>query len=218
MMDLSPDIGVWIAALLTLGMFSFLYGDNLLYKVCESLFIGVSAGYLFTVYFLRVVHPKLLVGLFVEHRWDYLVPAALSLAMLFRLTPRWGWVARYALSFVIGINAGLILVNVLKENLLNQIAGTIVPLLVFEGEGAARTLSLAQSVNNVVMVLGVASALVYFFFSSEHKGFTGKTARLGAGFLMVSFGAAFGYTIMARLSLLIGRLHFLLADWLGVLQ
>ena len=135
-MDLSTDLGVWIAALLTLGMFSFLYGDNLLYKVCESLFIGVSAGYLFTVYFLRVVHPKLLVGLFVEHRWDYLVPAALSLAMLFRLVPKYGWVSRYALSFVIGINAGLILVNVLKENLMNQIAGTIVPLLVFRGEGA----------------------------------------------------------------------------------
>ena len=45
----------------------------------------------------------------------------------------------------------------------------------------------------------------------------GKTAKLGAGYLMISFGAAFGYTIMARLSLLIGRLHFLLGDWLGFL-
>ena len=31
-------------------------------------------------------------------------------------------------------------------------------------------------------------------------------ARAGIVFLMISFGAAFGYTVMARMSLLIGRL------------
>nr|HQV13224.1 hypothetical protein [Nitrospira sp.] len=31
-------------------------------------------------------------------------------------------------------------------------------------------------------------------------------ARAGILFLMISFGAAFGYTVMARMSLLIGRL------------
>ncbi|MEP6892127.1 MAG: hypothetical protein ABI955_15675, partial [Nitrospirota bacterium] len=31
-------------------------------------------------------------------------------------------------------------------------------------------------------------------------------ARTGILFLMISFGAAFGYTVMARMSLLIGRL------------
>jgi len=35
---------------------------------------------------------------------------------------------------------------------------------------------------------------------------------------MVSFGAAFGYTAMARISLLIGRLQFLLGDWLRIIQ
>jgi hypothetical protein len=32
-----------------------------------------------------------------------------------------------------------------------------------------------------------------------------RVARVGIYFLMVSFGAAFGYTVMARMSLLIGR-------------
>jgi hypothetical protein len=35
---------------------------------------------------------------------------------------------------------------------------------------------------------------------------------------MISFGASFGYTVMSRVSLLIGRLHFLLSDWLGVIR
>jgi hypothetical protein len=54
--------------------------------------------------------------------------------------------------------------------------------------------------------------LIYFYFSKEHKGFIGGTARLGIWFLMVSFGASFGYTIMARISLLIGRLDHLI-NW-----
>jgi len=42
---LSHDIGVWIAAGLTLCVFSFLYKDNPFYKFAEHLFVGVSAGY-----------------------------------------------------------------------------------------------------------------------------------------------------------------------------
>jgi hypothetical protein len=35
---------------------------------------------------------------------------------------------------------------------------------------------------------------------------------------MISFGASFGYTLMARISLLIGRLHFLFHDLLHILD
>ena len=35
---------------------------------------------------------------------------------------------------------------------------------------------------------------------------------------MLSFGASFGYTVMARISLVIGRMQFLLFDWLKIPQ
>ncbi len=41
--------------------------------------------------------------------------------------------------------------------------------------------------------------------------------RLGIIFLMVAFGASFGYTVMTRKSLLIGRSQFLLGEWLELL-
>ena len=44
-------LGVWCAALLTLCIFSFLYGDNAFYKVAESIFVGVSAAYAMVVAF-----------------------------------------------------------------------------------------------------------------------------------------------------------------------
>jgi hypothetical protein len=60
--------------------------------------------------------------------------------------------------------------------------------------------------------------VIYFYFSKKHEGALGVSAKIGIYFLMVSFGAAFGYTAMARISLLIGRLQFLLGDWLGIIH
>ena len=45
--------------------------------------------------------------------------------------------------------------------------------------------------------------------------FRSGAARTGILFLMISFGAGYGYTVMSRLSLLIGRFQFLIEDWLG---
>ena len=69
---------------------------------------------------------------------------------------------------------------------------------------------------NVVIFLGVFCGIIYFFFSKEHKGAFGVASRFGIWILMITFGASFGYTVMGRISLLVGRLTFLLDDWLGL--
>jgi hypothetical protein len=75
-----------------------------------------------------------------------------------------------------------------------------------------------QSFSNLVLVIGSITCLFYFFFSTEHRGpVYGNLARVGIWFLMVSFGAAFGATVMGRISLLIGRFQFLLSDWLHII-
>ncbi len=81
------------------------------------------------------------------------------------------------------------------------------------GEGLTFTYSLAEpssNLNAIVLLIGVISVLFYFFFSIEHAGPVRVAARIGILFLMISFGAAFGYTVMARMSLLIGRLSDLI--------
>ena len=75
----------------------------------------------------------------------------------------------------------------------------------------------AWQVGVPIMILGTVCALIYFFFSVPHRGPVGHLASAGVWVLMVGFGASFGYTVMARLSLLIGRVQFLLGDWLHAL-
>ncbi len=55
--------GIWTAALLTIGIISFLYKDNVLYRVCESIFVGVSAGYWFVTYFWDNLYRKFYLGI-----------------------------------------------------------------------------------------------------------------------------------------------------------
>ena len=77
---------------------------------------------------------------------------------------------------------------------------------------------LGSSLNAIVFTIGLVTSLLFFFFSREHKGALGAASRIGIMFLMVGFGAGYGYTVMSRVSLLIGRFQFLLEDWLGIVR
>jgi len=202
-------IGIWIAALLTLGIFSFLYKDNPFYKFCESLFVGVSAGYWFVTTFWQVFMPKLADNL-VAGRFYYIIGAIFGVMMLLRLIPKIGWISRWSLALVVGTTAGLYFTRYLVSNGMVQVQYTIISLYV---KG-----NLSQTIGNLVIVIGTFSGLIYFFFSKEHKGAFGGLAKLGIWFLMLSFGASFGYTVMSRMSLLIGRMDFLLGTWLGLIR
>lgn len=210
----SPDIGVWIAAFLTLGIFSFLYRDNPLYKFCEHLFVGVSAGYWVVLTWSSSIRPNLADPLFGSFATDghYLlvIPLILGIMLFSRFFPRGDWLSRWPIAFILGVYPALRITGFGQGDFVEQIHGTILPLWV-SGD-------LGTTIGNLLLVIGLVCTLIFFFFSMEHKGALGGTARLGIYFLMVSFGASYGYTVMARVSLLIGRVMFLLDDWLGALR
>ena len=82
----------------------------------------------------------------------------------------------------------------------------------------AQGFDFSASLQNLTIVVGVLSCLTYFFFSIEHKGVVGGVSRLGIWFLMITFGAGFGYTVMGRIALMAQRLEFLADDWLWIID
>ncbi|MDI6739775.1 MAG: hypothetical protein QME74_05365 [Candidatus Edwardsbacteria bacterium] len=203
-------IGTWIAAGLTLAIFSFLYKDNPFYKFAEHLYVGVSAAFAILYTWAFDIWPMLVEPMFygqgaasAADRWILIVPTAFGLLMLARWIPKISWLSRWAIALTVGIAAGLGITGQIQGILLPQVAGTLVPLTSFD---------------NILMVIGVISTLVYFYFSIAQKGAVRFGSRLGMVFIMVAFGASFGYTVMARISLLIGRLHFLVYDWLHLVK
>lgn len=227
--SVSRTIGIWVAAIMTLCIFSFLYGDNPFYKFAEAIVVGVSAAYWMVVGFWTTIVPNLLGNLFpawtqswalpgISPVWQsenliYIVPLILGIMLLMRLSPKGNWIARWPLAFIIGATAGLRLIGFIQADFLNQVRISIVPLVVI-GE----RIQWGPTIANVIMLLSVLSCLVYFFFSIEHKGVVGKVARVGIWVLMITFGAAFGFTVMGRIALLAIRFEFLFDDWLWLID
>jgi hypothetical protein len=220
----SDHIGIWVAALLTLAIYSFLYKDNPIYRFAESLLVGVSVGFLLVVTFDATIIPNALnpisvsvknmfatgsLGSFGNFIW-VLIPVILGLFMFARFVPGMTWLSRIALALIIGFGAGASIPANMQSLILKQIEATIRPFLNID--------SFWAGVNAAIIIIGLIATLIYFFFSKPHTGNFGKVAKLGTYFLMIFFGATFGYTVMARISLLIGRLTFLLRDWLGLMS
>jgi len=259
-------IGIMVAATITISMYSFLYKDNVLFKLVEHLYIGVAAGYVTSVYWFNIFWPELIKPLFFPDpgepvRWLRLVPLVLGITLLMRVSTRFGGLSRISFAFVMGFYSGIAIPNYIQTYMIEQIHYTINPLFV-SGDTTflilealflvsvifyllidwlwlsdlnkpwANLLALIPAIvlcfigifspipgiNQIVVLVGTLTVLIYFFFSIEQEGAVGTASKMGIYFLMISFGASFGYTIMARMSLLVGRLEFLLRDWLGILQ
>jgi hypothetical protein len=202
--------GAWMATGLTLFIFSFLYKDNPLFKLAEHLYVGVSVGYTIVKAYDTVIVHLIVKPIVEQGEITLLIPVAIGLLMLTRYVPKAAWMSRYAFAFIVGLGAGLAIPRTISSFILKQIEDTVRPLLSMAG-GDGLTVSMnvlnpASNINAVIILIGVSSVLFYFFFSIEHSGPGKMVARTGIVFLMIAFGAAFGYTVMARMSLLIGRL------------
>lgn len=214
---MSHDISIWVAAILTLAVFSFLWRDNPLYRFAEHLLVGVSAGYYVVQYFYSGIVKKLVVPVHQDPaaNWPLIFGGVLGLMMFARLFRRLSWAARYPIAFYVAAAAGYFIPSILEANILKQMGGTVAAPAAALGATTGGLGGLAV-ISSVLVALGVIAVLVYFFFSVEHRGATGAVSRIGILYLMVGFGASFGYTVMGRITLLLGRFHFLLDDWLGL--
>ena len=123
--------------------------------------------------------------------------------MLMSLIPSFSWMARWGIAYVVGMAAGLKAYGYLNSNVIGQIKGTAVN--IFDFSLPIFSLSSPSVFNNLLIFIGTICGLLYFYFSKEHKGMLGKASKIGIYFLMISFGASFGFAVMGRISLLIGR-------------
>ena len=209
-MSAMTAIGIWVAALLTFMIFSFLYKDNPVYKVGEAVFLGVSLGYGWCLYYWNDIFPQAIAPLFYPDAGEgrnflVIIPIVLGIFILLRVVPKLAWLSRYSFALYIGGFSGIAVPTEIAGRFLPQVVSTMNPI------GP----DLSSAITQVILLVGVFCTIVFFFFSLEHKGAVGTIGRVGVVFIMIAFGAGFGYTVMARVSLLIGRFQFLLRDWIG---
>lgn len=197
----TSDPWLWVAAFFTISLYTVAFKDNPVYRFSESVYIGVAAGYMVTANWFNWIKPNLeLIG---KGRYLLIVPFILGLLIYTRYIKSISWMSRIAIAFNLGVGSGLILSKDFKPLFVTQIISTFRPL---------------NNFNNILLVLGVITSLVYFLFTIEQKGVIGYGARVGRWVMMLALGAAFGSTVMARVSLFLGRVQFLMTEWLFLVK
>lgn len=207
-------LGLFLAGFLSLCVFSFLFGDNPLYKLAEHIYVGVSAGYYMCLGAWQNIKPEVVDPLY-RHEWGALIPLLLGVMLLFQLHPKVAWVSRWPLCFLVGLSAGQNIVYTMQAQILDQLYATINPLWPTTANGLDGWTIFV----NWILLVGLVTGLLYFYFSVPHQGIVfGGAARVGIWILMISLGASFGYTVMARVSLLIGRVQFFSDEFWPMVQ
>jgi hypothetical protein len=205
----SDGIGLWIGFILTLMVFSYLLGDNFLYRLAIYVFVGLAAGFVTILMLDSVLLPWVRATLLSGETSGQIagaVPLLLGLLLLLKASARFNRLGNLGLAFVVGIGTAVALVG--------AISGTLLP-LANATSGSVAT----DALNGFILVIGVISTLIYFQYQARRDG-AGATRRglviravgaVGQGFIVVTLGALYGGAILSGLVIFSERIAFILS-------
>ncbi len=223
------QIGLWAGFVLTLMIFSYILGDNFLYRLAVYAFAGLAAGFVTMVTVESVILPWLraTIGAAQASPLNLVVgavPFVFGALLLARTTQRWGRLGSIALGFIVGIGSAVAVVG--------AASGTLIPLTartVDETRVAAAVLNATDDslglLNSFIVALGVICTLVYFQYSARRvpgsmtltrRGLvTRAMGAVGQSFIVVTLAALYGGAILTGLTIFTDRMAFLLQRILG---
>ena len=204
--DNATVITIWSGALCTFAIYSILYKENKLYRLFEHIFIGLAAGYGAYIIWSEVLLPKWWAPMIIQGEWYWVFAGIAGSLFYFVYSKKHSWISKIIFGAFMGLSAGGMF-REFYEIYFRQIGASMRPIV-------GGNMSFWSSLNAVIFYVILFSCMSYFFFSFEHKNTAiKKTASAGRWFLMIGFGSIFGATVMGRMTLVIGRMNFLLNTW-----
>jgi hypothetical protein len=211
---------VWFAAACTLGLYTILYKENRVFRFFEHLFIGLGSGYLIYLTWNDTLRPRWWEPMVQEGRWWWAMALPAGLLFYSVYSRKHAWLSRVIFGLFFGLTAGQAFQRFAAVQFPLIRSAADVPLVnppEARAPDAYALTPISAVLNNALFLVIVVSVMSYFFFSFRSNArAVGAVSKLGRYILMFAFGAIFGSTITARMSLLIGRVYFLLHDWLHI--
>ena len=228
-----PDL-IWgvIGLLLTVMVLSYLLGDNFLFRIAASIFIGVTAGFIAVLILRQILWPYLLAPLFgaswIDRAW-VLIPLVLAVLLVMGQFPRSGsaklrGLGRIPLAFLAGLTASLAIGGAVFGTMVPQIQAVVAgfdPSRLYEMPGQPWL----RILDAVIMLVAVIGTLSYFHFgrsrlavrsSGDHeRGLTQRPrvfeilGKVGQVFIGMALGSVFAGIFSTALLALIDRLVFI---------
>ncbi len=212
------QIALWGGFILTLMVFSYILGDNILYRLAIYIFVGLVAGTITIVTVEGVLIPWINAAVIqgdVGAQVVGIIPLILGGLLMLKAVGRLHRLANIALAFVIGIGTAVAVIG--------AISGTLLPLSSATANGVAQT-SAGDLVNSFLVVVGVVCTLFYFQYAARRipgsmmtrRGLLVRSvAAIGEGVIVVTLGALYGGAILSGLVIFSERIASLLTRLLG---
>lgn len=211
-------ISAFVGLILTLLIFSYLIGDNPLFRFAIYLFIGVASGYAATVILRSVILAKL--SSFSINNPNQLIlnvilPLVISLTLFAKLSPRISSIGSFAMAILVGVGAA------------TAIGGALIGTLLPQSQAAMNAFDLASPLGGnpiiklgtgIVMLLGTVFTLASFHFSTgrnpdgtpKQNPILNGIASVGRIFIAITLGVLFAGVYLAALTAMIERLSSIL--------
>ncbi|MEJ5201923.1 MAG: hypothetical protein WHV66_06770 [Anaerolineales bacterium] len=212
---------IWtlVGFILTLLVFSYLFGDNVLFRLAVYVFVGVTSGYVVVLLVDQVLVPRLVTPLMqgsIEQRLLLVIPLILSILLVTKLFPRLAAFGNLSLGVMVGIGAAVIVGGALQGTLASQITAAVTDFNLQSGvlKGRDPVLKLIEA---LILLVGTISTLVYFQFGATAKPnqpprrprWIEMLAGTGQIFIGITLGSLFAGVFAAALTALIDRLDFI---------
>lgn len=212
-------LGVLVATLLTLALFSRVLGEQRVFQYASHLLLGLGAGYVAAVVLRRVLLPAFTPSALLSlGDWGTgLVAGLLILSLATRFSGRgsiraWGWPA---LGLIAGVGSALVLAGAVRGTLLPQLAGV----------SQLHFLPAYPKLDVLTVVMATLTSLGVLLYFLPPRPTTESRQWVhwlwdgwrwwGYAALMLALGALLASTAGARITLLIDRIQTLLYWWFG---
>lgn len=206
---MNDTIGLLVGFVLTLLIFSYVIGDNPVYRLAAHILVGVSAAYAAVIVLRQVILPvfaQLLLNPTSLESLLWLVPILLALLLILQRLPRFAWLGDNALALLVGVGAAVALIG--------AISGTLLPqLLAFRSTSTAGEAAPVQGL--LVALLTICTLLTFQFTGGRTEAGQWKRplwqrglVPIGRGVLFITFGALFAGILSTSLILFSERIGY----------
>jgi hypothetical protein len=206
-----------LGAALTLLIFSYLLGDNPLYRLALHIFVGASVAYIFVIALQTVIRPALsppdTTDSNIRLLWIIsLIGALLGALLLARGVRGLSWLSNIPVVILLGVGVGVALGGAVLGTLVPQVDAATNPAIP-EPPVMAEIL---KPIGQIVAVFGTVSGLLVFGFTLRRPSrrpmnrLLNRGARVGRWFVLVGFGAVYGGVLAASLAFFADRVQYLI--------
>jgi hypothetical protein len=226
--QMADPMGAIIGFVLTILVLSYIIGDNFLFRLAISIFIGAASGYATVLILYNVIWHQVLVPIiqvFTAGNLDGIgtyainvLPAViLGIWMMTKVSPRLARSSTPVLAFLTGVGAATVVAGAVRGTIFPQVGATINLLNSHTIPQEFGNLA-GWFINGLVVLVGTVTTLIYFQFGikRQEEGVPVQRSIIleylstaGQGFIVVTLGVLFAGVYVAALSALIDRVRFL---------